>query len=488
MKTHKQIESYHCAKGTIADDGLHQLRLYLISLCHDMHPGTLQLPLFEQFCDAILIRANESSSYAYTVCEWALNNGAKHCSPAYNSIPLNYWNQGPPEHWETNKKRSLKQWYRWLSDRMTPMLFNAESTIASIDPQWIVNGNGRYVGTYPKRIARYVKDHYGYQLTPSHIETIGTILKEHVNEAEQVYLTFDRDYIDGASAEYGNGGSCWWGGDYNSGRYALHDAGGFAIREWRSIDDDNQYPIGRCWFLKLDNGYDGFALFNAYGRSLVSFARLLATKYGLSYRIVRMKSAEANAYINNSQGVIIASGDVIDAMSDMTCITLPLYGTVEYCDRCGCMCDELNHGLCESCHTEQYTSCYRCEQLIHIEDEDRIVTEDGNDYCCESCAERSHYQRCYECEEWHQDTILAINEEVYCETCADRLNLIHCCNDCELYSDETTSTQSGEVCNDCRDAYHECEECNQLARMQTGLDICPTCILNPKELECSQTN
>ncbi|WP_437230182.1 hypothetical protein SH661x_001824 [Planctomicrobium sp. SH661] len=372
---------------------------------------------------------------------------------------------------EKNATAALKQCLRWFTDRcprvtagMSVYLHNLES----LGHEWTVTGNATYVGTYPKRLAKYLAREHGLRLRAGQIETIGNIGGAAVARSSEYVLTFDRDYLDGTDSAYCNGGSCWWGS--NSGaRYMLEEHGGYAIRMW-----EDGRPRARCW-IAPHNGY--FVLFNAYGKlDLFQFARILSHQWGWSYHSCDLDNHGESGgllYINNGKGICIGPADVIADLDEKPSVDFQWEdiddGTP--CADCGCntdpdysYSDPNGNTVCESCYSDNYSSCSRCGDTFQHED----VYDCDGDYYCEHCADRAGFGQCHDCDEWRTGLTETDGGHSICESCADDYSL--CC-DCDTLAGETCQRTDGEhVCRDCASEYTECEECSLLAS-ETADDI-----------------
>ena len=95
----------------------------------------------------------------------------------------------------------------------------------------------------------------------------------------------------------------------------------------------------------------------------------------------------------------------------------------------GSVCDEAIEW------SDDFRHCEQCGETIYIYDEDAVETEDGNWYCCNSCAERAGYVECNddvwrhtdcacyceECNEWVSEEAWDSEHEM-CKDCASQLS------------------------------------------------------------------
>jgi len=311
---------------------------------------------------------------------------------------------------------------------------------------WLVTGRGEYVGTFPKRIAKYYYQTHKIKMPSSILSQIGNIAKDHSSDIATYEFDFT-DTFDWQSGDYGDSGSCYWG-SYSSAKELLSSNGGLAIRFYK----DNQ-GYGRAWIMPHNECY---YLFNGYGLQLVSIARILSSFLNLSYKAIRI-SAIRYIYINGGNQYVV--GDV-SAIADITSYHINVDGDIEDEDnrQCDC-CDDTYHYddmyyteddycLCESCYTHETTTCYDCNCTYWHDDDMRFI-ENINSNVCESCYEQSYSM---------------------CDSCAD------------YFSNDVLTNTSGDdyVCESCLEEYAHCESCEQLIESNRliehdDLNYCESC-------------
>lgn len=443
MKTinyHKTIETYTMAAGQLSDKGVEAVAYLLWSYVARLRVSIV-LSTIEEWTEAIereLTRANLGLSIPplkQAIRQYWLVRGVSISfilgHPAFN------WEIGPETSWEDNKQKLIKRWYRYFNSACPQYLHCTDrisQVMASISPAWLVVGKGE-TGTYPKRLAKALKREIGWQLTPSHLEEIGTIVKSHVSEQTEYHIRFDQDYLKGLPHEYCNGGSCWWG-SFAASRYALHNAGGYAAR---MFDLKTNRVIGRVWCQPIDD--DCCLIFNRYGdASLHTWARLLATEWGLSYGETTIDVDDDIVYVNNNSGIIIGPQDKIDKYVNNT--ILPPWEEVNTCICVSCECtlaedshnimyDDNGESWCEDCFYEHHTECYECGEYTPNDDM-------RNEWCSE-CYDATH-SACECCGDDTYDDDL--DEEGYCPDCS-RPQCVLCHDRCD-----TDDMRSG-YCPDC---------------------------------------
>lgn len=143
-------------------------------------------------------------------------------------------------------------------------------------------------------------------------------------------------------------------------------------------------------------------MFNAYGDTLLSFARTLATYMGMYYKEVVLTnngSMIGNIYINKGRGVVIGNQDVVASLE-----TYDLKYVDEGC--CCYNCEEVfdpeemltgndQENYCEECFNDLFLRCIRCGDVYERESSSmhRACTASGhlreqeNPYCTDCIEE-----------------------------------------------------------------------------------------------------
>jgi hypothetical protein len=313
---------------------------------------------------------------------------------------------------------------------------------------WVVTEKQEYVGTFPKRIAKYFRNAQNLKCPPEFLTELGNIARSHSADAISYHFEFVNQ-IDWEDGDYGDNGSCWWG-QYAAARETLTSNGGHAIRFY----DDNDEGMGRAWIVPMG---DVFFLFNGYGfagDSTLVIARVMAQHLGLSYKKVSLSNngeAYNTLYINNASGYVIGASDAIEGIKSHD-FGFKIVGNS--CENCGRDIDD-----------EEYTA------------------PDGTQYCA-SC----FYDRCNECERccevyWNDDLTYVEDQGDYCEHCLN-IRFVFC-DGCEQYirrSEGMTLVGDYHYCNSCRDEDFElCPECSEWKDKETFVSkdddtrICKEC-------------
>ena len=97
---------------------------------------------------------------------------------------------------------------------------------------WVVtkdlSGN-KCVGTFPKRLARYLIKNFDVKMTSQQMAELGSLARSHTIESDNILFDLTQDF-DWGRGQYGDPVSCYWG-DYNHSRTeVLPSLGAYAIR------------------------------------------------------------------------------------------------------------------------------------------------------------------------------------------------------------------------------------------------------------------
>lgn len=319
-----------------------------------------------------------------------------------------------------------------------------------------VGGKGEFVGTLPKRIAKLAHQN-GSKLSDSLLSQIGSAMASYSGKSTEYDLEIVRytDNTDWHSGDFGDEGSCYWGGN-SAARASMKEDKCYALRYYQY-----GHGMGRAW-IKDMGGYH--VLWNSYGVDVQRSARVLSTLLGLSYRKVSLSNFRATTgtvWINGGSGYAIGAQDTIGELDrvDLEIDIVESDDNTSRCSDCGDYCDidsgaDVNGSfVCESC-LENYCSCERCGDYQNNDD---IVRVDDS-YYCEYCAERIA-TKCDDCGEWSKNTT-EVDGDSICESCLENYSF---CESCDEYHKDTYEVAGNNwVCEDCRDNnYSLCAECSE---------------------------
>lgn len=333
--------------------------------------------------------------------------------------------------------------------------------------QWVVTGKGTYVGTWSKRLAKYIFKSSGIKLDPKTV----SILSERVSRSfktdpTDLTLTFSKTkWSPGTFGEKSD--SCWFPGRmYGKSMEALleSDEGG-AIK----LHTKSGEARARCWYWNVD---DSLLIFNCYDRqrkiTLLSMARMLSVHFGMNY-IKHDEVICSSTYVNGRTFYAVGNPPITRLVSLDFALrkTSPLInlqtepGVVVYhsntcCRKCGS--DSFGKLVlmdgstaCHGCAQE----CAQCENIF-MRSAMTYSSHDGN-YVCFDC--RDLYTVCPDCEDIY---LTSAHDE--CPECRGRLG-----QTCECCGEQTTATNPAfldhrhqVVCQNCRSEYYsDCHFCHE---------------------------
>lgn len=282
---------------------------------------------------------------------------------------------------------------------------------------WIVQ-KGEFAGTLPKRIRNYYFKTHGIKCPDSFIEKIGNIARQHT-DSNTVYRFEIVDEFDWQAGDYGDMGSCYWGGNAGA-RIMLRENGGMAI----CFMTDSGTGYARAWLVEIDDNL--FVIFNGYGfergaYATLTIARVFATFMTLTYKKIALDNSTGNTlYINSNAGYIIGTPEAIEGISDwdFEWDDMSAYS----CYNCGRSLDEYegytgadDENYCENCFYEYFDRCERCDGTYNNEDIEYI--ESVHEHICRYCR-ADNFDLCNGCDEWILKRELHTHDdELYCWNC-----------------------------------------------------------------------
>lgn len=333
--------------------------------------------------------------------------------------------------------------------------------------QWKVNGKAEYVGTFPKRLSKWMWQQYGIKLTAEQLGRIGTIAAQHSARAEVVYMDFnwDLDWLKEDGVAFDDSESCFRDPDqYQHSPYWITGNGGGAVRFYSDADGCN--GIGRALLLPW-KGETGWVMFNVYGFEPLTVARILSLYWHEDYKRVKLEIYPSDAvYVNfktyirgDRHDLCIKYGYVFAAPEhlanlDRVCIDLDEPDDDPRntnCDSCGCIIRRGNQyrnpngdDLCHDCYGDQISCCTECGNDYYTDD----MREYNNAYVCERCVGR-YYDECIYCEQLvRRDHSYDVEGGACCESCAE--DHPACCN-CGSRQDGDLSEEGR--CDACQEAH-----------------------------------
>lgn len=309
-------------------------------------------------------------------------------------------------------------------------------------------------GTFPKRLARFMKKTHDRELTQKQLSDVGTLAARHCEKNQSI--TYDiTNRFDWNAGAFGDHGSCFWT-DNSAAKDVMMDNGAFALRVYKNETGNG---CGRCWILPCSkqvikticyNGRlksyelsaDTFALINGYhlnGKTLVYFARLFAFIHGLSYKQIDLRnngSCSGMLYINSGTAFISGMPDDITKIErlDLEWETDSYRDNNRACDDCGDEYDADNgdwyrtsegRTVCYSCRDNDYFVCECCDELCPNDESQE--SPDGGWYCSNCYDDRC--TMCRNCDNvvWRDDVVLTKIKETdkyevaCCSSCAEEI-------------------------------------------------------------------
>jgi hypothetical protein len=230
------------------------------------------------------------------------------------------------------------------------------------------------------------------------VSRIGDLAIAGAEKCEVHFLRLTQDF-DWQEGDYGDSGSCYWGGRSAARTQILPDLGSWAAL-WHDSDGDG---VARSWLVPWNGN---MVLFNPYSRddsvySGVAQARILAFLWGESYREVELTAngeADGTLWINSRKGWAIGPAESLPSRVNFDVEEEEDFGCCERCHESFTYEDEGYMGpdgdLCEYCYNEYTCRCDDCQDTIWSDS----VEERGDRNVCESCAR--DYAQCADCEEW----------------------------------------------------------------------------------------
>jgi hypothetical protein len=257
---------------------------------------------------------------------------------------------------------------------------------------WNVTGRGMYVGSFPKRVAKYMYT-CGAKLPKDRIARIGSLAAEHCQRTSDYLLRFTQSF-DWAPGDFADYNSCYWT-CHSHARVMLAEHDAWAILFYNTKPPHN--GIARAWVVPM--GGDRFVVYNGYGYTTLQIARMLGHYWGLYYRHIVLLNhgmCDGTLYINgNGSGYVV--GDQQWARST-TSVDFGWSDGTARCHECGDHGPEdsyfsvVGRDYCRPCYRDNFRFCYRCEGRFSIRD---VHSVDGVFYC-DACVPQST-RVCLEC-------------------------------------------------------------------------------------------
>lgn len=333
-------------------------------------------------------------------------------------------------------------------------------------------------GKIAKRVSTYLYKKHRIRITAEQLSQLGNIANSYKIRGFDYEYKFVKEF-DWEDGMFGHSGSCWFTDEhgYENSRDILDTAAGYAMLFYRVGDDYDPYNgVGRVWILPVLGDNEGLFLFNAYGVELSDAAQLICDAMpGYTWKKIYCYNGTSDIYINNNRGAVIYRNENQD-IRESECISLHLESTHREgyyhdlimdesdnyfrCERCGdrhhvddmystdysTYCEDCYNELygycvrcntdsdrdsgtvydgefyCEDCANELFVTCDDCATILHKDDDNYYILDDGDTIYCERCYNRNNCNECESCNEhFHGDDILNCDGSIYCKDCADKL-------------------------------------------------------------------
>jgi len=287
---------------------------------------------------------------------------------------------------------------------------------------WTIQ-RGKYAGTLPKRVSSYYHKVHKLKCPPDFLREIGNLAKQHT-EDNATYTFEVVDKFDWNAGDFGDRGSCFWGGRERA-REIMQENGGLAV----CFYDSEGKGIARAWFQSI--GENLYVVWNGYGfpgNPTLTIARVIALHLNASYKRIQLTNSSSDSgvlYINSGRGFMIGASEVLEQYIQYDFEWDTADDTCEDCGR-DLYEDDVyvtpdGQHLCESCYHELYENCERCGEDYPRESVHYI--ESVRQYVCEHCVEYD-FSYCESCDrEYLSEDMQEHDNRWYCSRCFEELEV-----------------------------------------------------------------
>ena len=362
--------------------------------------------------------------------------------------------------------------------------------------QWLIKGRGEYVGTLPKRVAKFLHKSGQNKMTPQELGEFGSIVSENTIDSEDFTLRFTQDF-NWEPGDYGDDGSCFW--SCRSGaRGMLFEHDSWAVQFGREKENNygEKFTEGYARAFLITETSFSLAVINGYGIGALKIGQILAHHLGLYYKKGTMKnmdSACGTLWINGSCAIFLSEQEDIIADEDKICVDLEWADETIICRRCG---EPIGDGhdtdagyYCGDCFYEVHTFCQHCEEYCLSEDMAERPYRRDNDAgsVCVSCVESDAAELCKTCNTYFCDNALEDVPGGYaCRVCLK--DHYTACDECGDFEPTGTLTVQDdmEYCQSCFDGiFVACYRCYRNIDREDAIDFnnglyCSVCHEGPE--------
>ena len=292
---------------------------------------------------------------------------------------------------------------------------------------WKVGGRAEYVGTLPKRIAKYFQQSLEIKLSPFTLTALGNIGAAHSGKQETFYYDIV-DHVEWNKTDFGQPDECCFWGCHASAKQMILDNGGGAIRFFTHNTPLKKINgFARAWLAPFQNCW---IVFNGYGLSALAIARILATHLKHSYYkqidLFNQGSGDGTLWINsnnqrgNSSGYLVGPQETVLKHTSIDLEWDPHELFCTYCeDSLGLEHSHTPAGgdCCEECWDERYFVCVACDETYP---EDSAYSTPEEEQVCPGCFSRGYFM-CDVCREaCKKDSAHKKAGMTYCHQCWER--------------------------------------------------------------------
>lgn len=375
---------------------------------------------------------------------------------------------------------------------------------------WKVNGKAVYVGTLPKRIAKYMYTQHAKKLTHDQLARLGDIGSANTEKTGEYHIRF-WDQINWRDGDFGDSGSCIMSpnGCHSKARTILQSHGVNAVQFFNGPHADSG-GFARAWCVPHPNVEGAFVIWNAYGIQLISVARILSHYWGMTYRVVDSLSNHGNCsstvYVNSGKGYLIGDAGYINSFTAEQNITLqfgwsenvpPPPPPQETCPCCGVrvpintMHTEpgRNRRICDACFNAKFMYCANCGEAHATTSCKGVLFDDENESLwCPNCVRR-YADVCEHCgKHSNKDYTVTVEGKQLCRNCYSNREIVSYCDCCGkyLFAEHVGIVDSYNVCHQCIAKLPKCEECSKTVRysdhlsLHEGKKVCRECLPKKK--------
>ena len=381
--------------------------------------------------------------------------------------------------------REVRQYVGKRTGYMLPYTFSSE---------WLITNKGEddgRVGTMPKRISKYLYKGYKLKISSAFMAEIGNIARTHTLK-DDIYVFDITQRLTWDAGDFGDDGSCYFGGEYNHSRVGLINAEQYALRLFRpkeeKVEINRVFAIkSRSWVCSRRKAHITYSETTTncsclYCRNAISARRNDLAKYGnilltedvIEYRTYPAGAGYGRAWLVEQDNNLItfnAYGEYQLMQISRILSTImgksyrktivDHYSGGLYLNGDGCVIgtyiSDLKHITLNFsvCITEPMCTCSSCgneileEALWHIDTP--MCTECYNEYV-------SNCDHCHEAV-WTSNTF-SLGHDIYCETCyADQTGECERCNGRYTNNElRTIDNLDGWFCADCIQIWNKTEQ------------------------------